>query len=145
MANVRNAAVQRQKGASNQAASKSMEGRVHSVSGSVELSTTGEATVDVNFPVIFVERPNFTFGGGVLPGSVLTDGSFPRINGAVVAWQTQKANDSLVENVRYTGVTLSIVSYGTQDQRFFLDFRFEGVALVNPVGGVNVDDLDDEL
>ena len=127
---------------------KSVTGRPHAVIGQVFLGTTGETIVDISFPVRFLERPVFTPGGQLGEGSRLTRGAFPVVNAVVLSYETDtKADEGVVSGPAkyYTGAKLGITAQGLSDQSFYLDYRFEGTALVNPTGQLADDTLDDEI
>lgn len=123
-------------------AAKAMTGRAHSVYGTVALSSSGETIVDISFPVEFVERPVVSFGAALQEDSKVILGMFPQVNAVVMEWVV---NDTGAERKYYRGAKLGIRAVGGTDQSFYLDFRFEGTAMVNPTSGVEDDELDDEI
>lgn len=109
--------------------SKSAQGRVHAVDGFVQTLGAGETTVDIEFPVSFIERPCFTFGGELGENEVLEDGNFPTISLVVKNWKLATRGGADY----YVGATLIVVSTGTTTQKMIAHWKMEAVALTNPL------------
>lgn len=109
----------------------SLSGKVHTIMGFFDLINAGEALIDVNFPVWFLQRPLVHFGAEMAEGQVLTAGAYPTISLVVHRW-TMK---DYPNNVSYfAGATLVAVSTGVDDQRLIVHWSATGVALRNPGG-----------
>jgi hypothetical protein len=104
-------------------------GRVHTVSGEFVVDGTGEALVPVNFPIRFIEKPRFHFGGELAPDSVITDGEFPTVS-AVVGYWTYEERPYVPH---YKGATLAVVTTGPTGQKMAIHWTMTGRAITNPV------------
>lgn len=106
-------------------------GRFHTIEGFIDLNGAGEALLDVNFPVWFLEKPLFTFGGELAVDQVLTAGQFPTLSMLVQRWQMK----DYPNNVSYfAGATLAIVITGPATQRLIGHWQVQAKALRNPSG-----------
>lgn len=117
--------------------SASMTGGRISLDGFIDLSGVGEATIEVPFPMQFVERPVITSGGGELAeGETLEAGRFPRWNVGVKDWRFTERSEGAARI--YTGALLVVVCEGRDDpdrpQQSTAHYKVEGTAIVNPVG-----------
>lgn len=111
-------------------------GREHVVKGQFMVDGTGESVAVLNFPVLFIEKPIATFGWELYPGQGLTAGEFPTASTGVADW-------ALIEKtprVYYVGATVATVSTGPTGQRLFINYRFEGRAITNPVNPTETSD-----
>lgn len=111
-----------------------MAGALHSVVGFIEITNAGEVTVDISFPVRFIERPAFTFGAEMQENSQIIAGSFPTVSGVVLRWNFGIRDESGARY--YDGATLIIVNTGTTDQQMIFHYKMEGKALRNPLAGI---------
>lgn len=109
----------------------SITGKLHCIQGFIEIIGSGEALLDVNFPVWFLEHPNFTFGGEMAPNQILTAGQYPMLSILVHRWAMREFPAGVSY---YSGATLIVVSSGADDQRLIGHWRAEGKALRNPGG-----------
>lgn len=143
----RELAVRRSREADQQTQAKDAQGKIHTVYGSIELGAPSDVVASINFPVKFIERPVSNFGGQLKKGYVESGGAFPQIDAIVLEWVTEEleGHSEVGPQVHYTGAKLGISATGSDSHEFYLDFTFDGMALVNPVGGVESDELDDEL
>lgn len=110
-----------------------VQGGVFQVYGSVDLTGIGGTTVEVNFPVTFLEEPNMVFGYRFGTNQAVVDGTFPRLDAAVVRYVEVKAND---ESPRYRGAFIMVyVSAEVAAEQFLTTFNWlaTGRALVNPI------------
>lgn len=106
-------------------------GKIHSIQGFVNIVGAGEAILDVNFPVWFLEKPLFTFGGEMAPGEVLTAGQYPMISMIVHSWVMK----DYPNNVSYfAGAHLIVVTTGSATQRLIGHWQAQAKALRNPGG-----------
>lgn len=106
-------------------------GKLHSVQGFIEIIGSGEALLDVNFPVWFMDKPTFTFGGEMAPDQVLTTGQYPMLSVLVHRWRMKDYPNGVSY---YAGATLIIVTTGTDDQKLLGHWQAQGKALRNPTG-----------
>lgn len=95
--------------------------------GFVELAGIGETMANISFPIMFVEKPVFTYGFEMAPGSWLTHGDFPLGTGVVAAWVVQPYNDMKL----YAGARVGIVLIGGGGPMTF-HYVFKGRSLTNP-------------
>lgn len=126
---------------------ESMSARTHVVTGSVDIPTSGDAVVHVNFPVRFFNKPNSTFGGSMAPNSEVIPGVFPSLQAVVLRYDVEELppNNEVDEHALYVGADVAVSARGAVSNGFILDFRFEGVAMVNPTSGIQDDELTDEI
>jgi hypothetical protein len=99
------------------------------ISGQFLWSGNGEGKKEVQFPVKFIEKPVFYFGGELGPGQTIVDGFYPTVSVAVGQWQTLRRPPVL--NLYY-GCTLLIVVSGHTDQKLVIHWHIEGKALSDP-------------
>lgn len=109
--------------------SRSVQGKVYSVNGFIDMQGAGEALVDVNFPVAFQERPSFSFGAELGANQVLEDGNFPWVNAMVRSWQ-MIVRDGISY---YTGASVVVVASGPNDMAYTAHWTVTGKALTNPL------------
>lgn len=105
-------------------------GRVHTVSGEFIVMGTGEALVEISFPVTFVEKPHLQFGGELSPNSVITDGAFPTVSVVVGHWNSEDRGGIAAF---YRGATLCVVTTGVPEQSMSIHWSMTGRAITNPV------------
>lgn len=115
------------------------QGRQLEVVGLIEIVGAGEATVDVSFPVRFVEHPSFSFGGEMVENSAITAGQHPTISIMVLRWMTEEATPGTLEQDQqiFVGASLIIVTTGIPDQRQRAHFQVRGRGIVSPVGAAD--------
>ena len=123
-------------------------GTEHVLKGRSQLQGSGEATVEVNFPITFIEPPNFTFGaelaagaGGVIPGQ------FPIVSAIVSTWtlfdpdraEDQSGNGLVFGSTSiplrrwYRGAEIACIITGRETQNAYIHWQFSGTAIANPV------------
>jgi hypothetical protein len=100
------------------------------VSGIIEVIGPGEATISISFPVLFVDKPAFSYGPEVGSGQPTTIGNLPKCSVVVIAWDERVRNDG---SVIYVGVQYAILTEGPADQVLFLQWHMEGVGLRDPI------------
>lgn len=101
-----------------------------SVFGRVLVKGAGEVVVTVDFPIWFIERPNFSFGGELAEGDFIKEKSFPTVSGVIEEWVMKK--EQRLGGGYFTGAKIIVVTTGKIDQNVWLHWRFEGKALSNP-------------
>lgn len=106
-------------------------GKLHSIQGFIEISGSGEALLDVNFPVWFLERPTFTYGGEMAADQVLVAGQYPMLSVLVHRWLKKDYPNGVSY---FAGATLIIVTTGPAEQRLLGHWQAQGKALRNPTG-----------
>lgn len=113
-----------------------------SVEGEFLVDGPGEALKQVNFPVRFIERPNFTTGGELNLDSFAVAGSYPTVSCTINKWFTDPpiviGTTSDFSKVYFIGAELSVVSTGPTGQRMWIHWRASGKGIVSP-------DSDDSL
>lgn len=111
------------------------------VSGYVTLvhpadATASEASTDIDFPVVFTEKPVFTFGAELGDNHRARAGVYPTVSAVVVRWDTQGEIAGATEG-RFAGATVASVTTGQAGQVIVLHYSFEGKAIRNPVSGAD--------
>lgn len=105
----------------------------HRVTHFIDVDGAGEVSVDVNFPVKFIEKPAISSGAAELrDGEVLTAGQFPTANCTVVKWVLDELDET---RVYYVGAQLGVVTTGPESQKLTVHVSMEGRALRNPSFG----------
>lgn len=106
------------------------------VSGEVLTEGTGEALVDVPFPVWFAQKPSMSFGGE-LESPIMAEGFFPTVS--VVVYQWIMSLDERLGGGYWTGARLAVVTMGTlaedlvSPQRMIIHWQAEGKAFRMPL------------
>jgi len=100
------------------------------LSGEVEVVGVGEAGVSLTFPVIFTDKPAFSFGPALDDGQAVTVGNLPNCSVVVVGWHERVRDDG---TFNYVGAQLTIVTTGPSDQVMLVQWHMEGTALRGPV------------
>jgi hypothetical protein len=103
-------------------------GATHDISGVFLVDAAGEATLTVNFPVRFIERPCFTFGSELHLDTVPIAGNFPEVNVVISRWVTE--GDTAKRYFR--GCTFLVKTRGPISQRVWIHWRVSGKAITNP-------------
>lgn len=124
---------------------RQMEVKVTRVTGYVLIShedevTSAEASVDLPFPVVFTEKPVFTYGSELDANHRPLAGEYPTFSATVVNWDTVGALAGATEG-RYTAATVVVVTSGQAGQAIWLHYSFEGKAIRNPLS--SLEDLGD--
>ncbi len=112
--------------------------KVTRVSGRLLVGGQGEGSVDVPFPVEFVERPIFNFGGELDVNHRATAGRYPSVSAVIVDWVIIGANNGTEGH--FKGATLAVTSRGTAGQKMWIHYTFEGKALRNPLNATDATD-----
>lgn len=110
---------------------EAQSGEVFRVQGLFHYDGAGEASVEVNFPVWFIEHPFPTFGGELAPNQSPTAGEFPTVSVVVLGWKMQDYPGGVSY---YIGAYLGVVTTGPADQKMLVSWQVEGKALNNPIG-----------
>lgn len=106
-------------------------------SGTVGTSGVGEATVEVKFPVWYVERPSVSFGGELAENEYLQEGQLPTVSVVVISWV--KALDNRPAGGYFVGAKLAVVTTGRvntdsgQGQHMIVHWQAEGKAIRAPI------------
>lgn len=95
----------------------------------LNVNGAGETTVNLNFPILFQERPALSCAGELAEGSVLQAGSFPWCSAMVASWVTEERNGQTY----YTGAKVAVVVGGPSRQKSIVHMNVEGKALQSPV------------
>jgi hypothetical protein len=90
----------------------------------------GEWVIPVAFPIVFVEKPNFGFGGELRENSPIQNGRLPTVSGIVKDWQIVASPDT--GRPQYKGATLLIVVTGVPQQQFTFHYTMEAHGLRAP-------------
>ena len=89
----------------------------------------GEVSIDVKFPVWFVEKPSMSFGGELEEGEFIQDRKFPTVSVVVVRWEKAQAERG---GGWFVGANLAVVTTGKKDHRMWVHWQAEGKAIANP-------------
>jgi hypothetical protein len=100
--------------------------RVH---GTIEVPGPGEGTHPVKFPVSYIERPKFSYGGVLGDNTALVAGNFPQYSVWVLRWEVKELSP---EQQLYEGCTLAIQIAAPANTRASIDWQFEGSGLRSP-------------
>jgi len=99
------------------------------VPGRVMINGSGEAHVDVDFPVKFTTLPFFKPGFERQEGQEFISGQMPTGRAYVAEWKTV---ERLPLSVYYVGAKIHVVTTGQFYDKMILNFSFTGTALTNP-------------
>jgi len=95
----------------------------------VKLSGSGEANVEVTFPVVFSERPFFTSGHELEENHAPEATNFPAFSATVLRWITKERPD---ERVYYVGCDVGVVALGKESMESYAHLLFKGLAFRGP-------------
>lgn len=98
------------------------------LTGFVTIQGAGETTVDVTFPVWYIEEPGMFFGGSLGPNQSTEGGNLPTVSVVVLFWRTTFVDPSTY----YNGARLAVVTTGRGDQEMKVHWHAEGRAITNP-------------
>lgn len=101
---------------------------VHSIDGLFMITGSGEASVFVNFPVKFIERPNLSFGFELDPSAVVAAGSYPSVSAVIGGWAKEGPSNKRT----FTGATILVVSTGPVTQKIWVHWTASAKATTNP-------------
>lgn len=99
-------------------------------SGQFLLDGTGEAEVQVSFPVKFSQKPLLSFAAEIRDGDMLITTQMPTVSMVVLRWIIE---DRPPYSNMYTGAVLGIVTEGPVGSRVFAIWHMDGIAFSNPV------------
>ena len=105
------------------------------VKGRLTVVGGGDVAVDINFPVLFTEKPHMTFGGEVKGTVDASAGAFPTISVLVGQWRLavpDESDDRSFCRRFYIGAQLLVAIDGSID--VIAHYQFSGVAITNPTG-----------
>lgn len=102
------------------------------VEARVDVRGSGESRVTIDFPVIYSEKPIFTFGGELDLNQTPEETNFPVISVMVLTWDTIEKSD---QRTFYRGCEVGIVCLGKERQRAIAHCVFEGMAFRDPTIG----------
>jgi hypothetical protein len=102
------------------------------LSGQLKISGAGETSVEVKFPVRFLEKPMFSCGWELEGNQDLVHGAFP--GGHCVVYQWIYTDVPAAQHRFFTGAKLAIQTRGTNHQNMFLVYHFSGLS-DGPVDG----------
>lgn len=100
-----------------------LAGGVYRFCGFIHFAGAGEIITSIEFPVMFLEHPSFSFGGELEPNSPIQNGRLPTISGMVKDWKYSTREDT--GNPQYLGATFMIVVSGLPDQLVVFHFQIE--------------------
>lgn len=118
--------------ASTLALAQAAQAQIFQVFGRMEMQGTGQATFTAEFPVMFVDPPQVSFGGELGGNQILVAGQYPTINILVRTWHKQKR----AGHTYYSGADFVVVATGPADQTLLAHWQCEGVGLTNPLAGL---------
>jgi len=102
------------------------------VESRVDISGSGEVSVEIDFPVVYSAKPIFTFGGELDDNQTAEETNYPVISVMVVRWKTVERPE---DRTFYVGATVAIVALGKENQRAIAHCLFEGLAFRDPTIG----------
>jgi hypothetical protein len=104
------------------------------VNGQFIQSGVGESSNTIWFPLRFIEKPYFSFGGELTPDSSAVTTMFPTISVVVLEWEIEE-DETITNSYKraYVGAILGVVTTGVAE-RMNVHWRFEGKGMVNPYG-----------
>lgn len=111
------------------------------LTGLVTIEGAGEATVDVTFPIWFVEEPGMFFGGRLGPNQTVSSGNLPTVSVVVLFFREVEVDPS----VYYVGARLAIVTSGGAEQQMIVHWHAEGKAIANPSSPGTATTTDSEI
>lgn len=123
-----------QRGVRDTARVEDMAAKITRFIGRVLVVNAGEAAVEVNFPVLFSQRPIFGYGGELDENHHATLLSYPTISAVVTDWVTVPTGVGL--EPRFRGARIAVVTTGVPDQQMWLHFSFEATAIRNPTNTI---------
>jgi hypothetical protein len=101
------------------------------VEGFAEIDGSGEAEVDVMFPISLADKPNFGCGLELAPNNWASDGAFPLWSATVFSWYTKRSTNA---SAFYVGAKIGVVVIGVRDMKSILHYSFSSLAFTNPDG-----------
>lgn len=102
------------------------------VEGTFLVDGPGEALQSVNFPIVFIARPTWTYGGELHIDTVPVAGKYPTISCVINRWITDPIAPTDYSKIYFVGANLLITTTGPPTQRMWVHWRASGRALVNP-------------
>lgn len=104
---------------------------VYRFSNYFAVDNPGEALQPMPFPVVFTEKPCYSWGAEVADGSKVASGNFPVAVAMVATWHARRNEDT--GTLWYLGCTIAVVSSGTDLQTLLIGCHFEGRAPRQPM------------
>jgi hypothetical protein len=95
--------------------------------GTVAIEGSGEAVVEITFPIKFIDAPIFNAGLELSGNASLESGKFPVWSATVASWHTE----TVATNTLYVGATVGIVTFNAP--RSNLHYSFAGRSYTTPV------------
>lgn len=111
--------------------------REHVISGQVPISGSGDAEVEVRFPVYYTQKPLMYFGGEMAENQATALSVFPTISVVVGEWNIEVLDQTetrLAGRHFYVGARLFIVTTGDVDM--IAHWHMTGIAITNPTGAI---------
>lgn len=100
------------------------------VEGTFKMLGSGEGSIDINFPVQFIEKPIFNSGYELESGHAPSSGEVPTCTATVIDWKTVKRpGDALY----YVGCRVVVRTTGNSTLESHVHVYFHGKHLKNPV------------
>lgn len=98
------------------------------VQGFVDVTGPGETVVTVSFPVMFMEKPNFSAGLELADNNWLTLENFPVWSATVGQWTINRSSSGVN---RYVGAQIGLVLFSPA-MRGVLHYSFVAKSFTNP-------------
>ena len=102
------------------------------LSGFMNVTGTGEVSVDVAFPIWFIEKPSLTFGAELADGHSPEATNFPTVSVMVLKWRTETRG----LGTYWVGATLGVVTTGKEGHETIVHWQAEAKALQNPKANI---------
>lgn len=99
------------------------------VEARIKLVGSGEANMEVTFPVVFVERPSFVFGHELEENHSPEATNFPVCSATVLRWILKERPD---DRAYYVGCDVGAVALGKSDMESYVHLVFKGDAIRGP-------------
>lgn len=109
---------------------QALESRVHRIEGTLKTGGLGNGSVEVAFPVWFLDRPSWSDGWELEPSQALEVNNFPQVHVGVASWIM---HTPIPHVSYYVGAVLAVlVTAGRGDQKLIIHWQAQGKALRSP-------------
>lgn len=112
----------------------------YSIFGSFIVVGHGEVVVDIDLPVLFIQKPKIFFGSEISQQTELKEGNFPEISVSLFSWKVDVRSPS--QRFWVGGRVAARLLFDTpsvvKTPRFDINWNVVGKALSNPVSGLDI-------
>lgn len=109
---------------------------IYTVTGRFMIDGNGGAIVPLNFPVNFIEIPNFSFGSELAPGEAIGADdaeSIPFVSVCVLSWNSTTDDREGEAAQIFTGCRLGVRVSSTVSRKIWIHWNAEALAVANPI------------